>query len=1492
MFRNGNPLRIAIVGTNNDKSYSGGRYLTLIMAYALAAEGQEVHIVTNKKPLFLGDLDPIAPGRVAFSYTADFREGLPDGPFDYVVVVPTGIFLPEFYENAIEFARKATARIALLNFESANWFNSIAPAPKDPRLWDYWRRSVVGGGLVLSIAHAAQPFAKKFYTAPDAYLRFEVMHPPINTPAADAIGPTERDDAIICFVRSTDAHKGGADLLSLDPSLFAARTLRIVSGGDMDPSFRRAIEARLGSIMGAKLEVHTAISDVQKFALIARSKALLFPSRFEGFGYPPVEAAWMGTEIACYDIPVLRETVGDIAHMASPFSVEALGEALATALAAPARHTALRKQVASRFGITSAGAYLHEILARSLDAVQPLQGAAPRAIWAPWREELPRVPSAKTVDSWTAPVPPYIVTASQTAVGDILVELRVACNKPINFAFVEHPNFGIVDPHIRPIRVLGDATLYGVAFLAPQEMLGKKFRLQLRQRGFKHAFDVELQIDAPTSIEKSKFMLRTLSPLPMSKLQLKGEIITDPPPDEIALTTDGRFWMTAPCAEGEFDLTAKVPDPTAGITVYAYRRGRVVGVFGGFPIAGDRRRNTRITAPRVATPKIVTPINLTDTDWHKGILRKPVMPHLGIAAVETTTQVGLAVGDALLSSSTGRLHTIRKITTKGKISNLAFDDAISPDIDGYPNSFVIIDADEIEGTLLRLEHRTEGEWLNGIWHADGAYRGRMICIAKGQSPERLPHSVLAFPRSGLRSVVAVLPGIDMDILLLDSPVLPVSDTQAPIRIHAAATCPDDRPLRIVDRSGDGWRKGILEEGPMALRYVMFDAQDGQLEGLVAGRELVFSGSGLRKVLSVGAPEGGTVVALLDRALSPNSDGAPSLAVRPQARMLAGNRQSTPLYPSPMVPNRPKWPQSVVDLQYRIRVGADTDLSIELLNDRPRVLFLTVVPPLPADQGNRVVTKNFVEHLIAQGFDVDIVLVGDIDPAISVAAFGDRVRIFPWPFPNWKAPHSAEIRLKLLAALQNEPFTASEHFVRDALRTGANWYHPFYIVPDQSVAVARRLYARHSYHSIVCNYAHSIRIAKELEDIRPLPPVAIVTHDALSRLPLEKDGVVFDTSYRNCPPEIERAVLDAIPGATVLAISQSEVQYFKEIGVRNEIVLCEYAGFGEFASCRTPETAFDATTFVFQGSGNPMNVAALNWFADNCWGTILRHLPKAQLIVSGRVSTQWKPNLPNLSLLGILPRAELLGLAERTTVAINPTIAGTGLKIKTVEAACAGTPSVFLPAAVDGIEDIASSIGRLAATPDEFVRHCVDLASNRRHWSALRATALRVAGARFSTHAVYGLADSAMRWDCEVASRRNATRAPYQLGLPTAFDPQEGKAVSLAVQLIEFGELAAAARLLQPVAASPLTTAGKYSILLGRAALERGDIAMSLQHAAEKIAAEPWELSGYGLMIEALILIGRPTEARETLVLATLACPSSPDLSLLAQRVSDKHVSPR
>ena len=122
-----------------------------------------------------------------------------------------------------------------------------------------------------------------------------------------------------------------------------AREFRILCfGGGPLTQDERGLAAGLG--LGDHHIQQSGGSDAMLGAAYAHAVALVYPSLYEGFGLPPLEAMSAGCPVLCSNTSSLPEVVGDAALMFDPKSVEAIRDAMARV----AQSAELRRDLAER----------------------------------------------------------------------------------------------------------------------------------------------------------------------------------------------------------------------------------------------------------------------------------------------------------------------------------------------------------------------------------------------------------------------------------------------------------------------------------------------------------------------------------------------------------------------------------------------------------------------------------------------------------------------------------------------------------------------------------------------------------------------------------------------------------------------------------------------------------------------------------------------------------------------------------------------------------------------------------------------------------------------------------------------------------------------------------------------------------------------------------------------------------------------------------------
>ncbi len=168
------------------------------------------------------------------------------------------------------------------------------------------------------------------------------------------------DRPFVVYPAITHPHKGHRLLIDMLDHLDGDHALVLLGG---EGAAERDLQAAIDAAGVANRVIRPGrVSDVDRDALVAAAAALVFPSEYEGFGAPLVEAMMLGTPVVCGDHPAMREVVGDAGIVVTERSGEAWATAVgaavgsADALAAAGRERALAFTL-ERSGEALAAAY-------------------------------------------------------------------------------------------------------------------------------------------------------------------------------------------------------------------------------------------------------------------------------------------------------------------------------------------------------------------------------------------------------------------------------------------------------------------------------------------------------------------------------------------------------------------------------------------------------------------------------------------------------------------------------------------------------------------------------------------------------------------------------------------------------------------------------------------------------------------------------------------------------------------------------------------------------------------------------------------------------------------------------------------------------------------------------------------------------------------------------------------------------------------------------
>jgi len=167
----------------------------------------------------------------------------------------------------------------------------------------------------------------------------------------------------LLYVGSHKPHKNLRRLLQAYSVSGVRRDVRLIISGESDRSLVMEI-GRLG--LQADVLFKNLDRDEELSAVYRGAVAFVFPSLYEGFGLPPVEAMACGVPVLASNVCSLPEVVGDAAVLVNPLDVEQIAEGIRKLV----QDSLLRAQLREK-GLLRAKLYSwNKTAQRTLDALQ------------------------------------------------------------------------------------------------------------------------------------------------------------------------------------------------------------------------------------------------------------------------------------------------------------------------------------------------------------------------------------------------------------------------------------------------------------------------------------------------------------------------------------------------------------------------------------------------------------------------------------------------------------------------------------------------------------------------------------------------------------------------------------------------------------------------------------------------------------------------------------------------------------------------------------------------------------------------------------------------------------------------------------------------------------------------------------------------------------------------------------------------------------------
>ena len=246
-----------------------------------------------------------------------------------------------------------------------------------------------------------------------------------------------------------------------------------------------------------------------------------------------------------------------------------------------------------------------------------------------------------------------------------------------------------------------------------------------------------------------------------------------------------------------------------------------------------------------------------------------------------------------------------------------------------------------------------------------------------------------------------------------------------------------------------------------------------------------------------------------------------------------------------------------------------------------------------------------------------------------------------------------------------------------------------------------LLKKDSYDAVIVNY---VFFSKVLE-LFPKDTVKIVdTHDVFADRHKRLEAMGLPRSFFYTTKNEERRGLSRAD--LVLAIQEDEAEYYRSY-LKKPVIVVGHAIDSKTRNV-APSVGNGAPLRVgYIGSSNPINVTSIQSLLDSC--AKRKDVSNLKFVVAGSAGKELKiPASLDVELMGEVDQVS--DFYDNVDVVVNPSVGGTGLKIKTVEALEFGLPLLCTVSGSDGMG--ATSRFHLAKNTDDLAKLLAEVGSGK------------------------------------------------------------------------------------------------------------------------------------------------------------------------------------